>query len=85
MTPRDLVQRLLPVIVRFRTGTLVWHRANGKRGVICEYCVDGQGCVMLGVCWGAGDPWDKVMPDELSQVPVARDDDEGWKDTPTED
>lgn len=70
MTPSELCNRLKAVAVQWRVGQRVWHRADGKRGVIVEYCIDGSGCVMLNVCFGAHEPWDKCLPDVLSTTPI---------------
>lgn len=78
MTPNDLCDRLKRVAVLWRTGTCVWHRANGARGVVIGYAVNGQGCVYLRVVFADG--MDDCMPDELSPSKIVLDDDkEGWQ------
>ncbi|WP_395735066.1 hypothetical protein [Prosthecobacter sp.] len=81
MSAADLINRLKPILERWPAGMIVWHRADGKRGVICEHTLDGLGCVMIVVCFGANSSWDKCLVHELSAVKISdgTDGDE-WKD-----
>lgn len=62
---------LRSVMEEWPVGALVWHRADGRRGVIVEYAMDGAGCVMVVVSWGADRNWDKCLALELSGAPVS--------------
>ena len=80
MTTDELLKRLRPVMDEWPTGSQVWHRASGERGIIVEYAVDAIGCVMIVVDYGKG-PWDKEIPCCLSATKISdgTDGDE-WKD-----
>ena len=81
MNPKDLANKLYEVAKSWPTGSLVWHRGNGRRGVITEYAIDGLGCVMLVVTWGANENWDKCLPCVLSLTRVSDGSEgEAWKD-----
>lgn len=66
---------------KWQTGLQVWHRADGKRGVILEHTVAGDGFVRIGCCFGSGAPIEKCALEELSAVRIG-DGSEGedWKE-----
>lgn len=80
MTPEHLASKIQQLAEQYPAGCPVWHRANGKRGVVCEYCIDATGCAMLSVDWG-GSGWDKCVPQILSatKVNAETDDGETWR------
>lgn len=81
MTADELCRRLKPIVEEYPVGSLVWHRADGKRGVVCEYCIDGQACVMVVVSFGGGINWEKCEPYELRATRCSDGTDgEDWKD-----
>lgn len=61
-------------------GAMVWHKANGKRGVVMQYSLDGEGCFMLEIDFGER-AWEKCAVYCLSSSPVPKDDDDSWKET----
>lgn len=75
--PNELGARVAAVAEEFPVGSTVWHRANGTRGVVEEYAVDGQGCIMVVIGWGAGMNWDKCSVTSLSSTKVTDDDNGG--------
>lgn len=77
LEPGELGRRLVAVAEQFPCGSTVWHRANGTRGIVEEYAVDGQGCVMVVVTWGSGMNWDKCSVVSLSSTRVTADDNGG--------
>lgn len=81
MSAKELAKRLENVASEWPLGCYVWHRACGKRGVLVEYSIDEQGCVMLVVCFGANVSWDKCAPSELSSGKISDGSDgDEWKD-----
>lgn len=81
MKTEALIRRLSVVAQEWPLNSTVWHRADGQRGVLMEYCVDSTGCVMLSVCFSSNGSWAKCAPGELSARPVPRGEDgDEWKE-----
>lgn len=79
--PEHLAQAIELAAANWPIGSLVWHRANGKRGLVVEYAVDGFAVCMIVVSWGASEPWDKCCAYELSLTQVSSGGDgEQWKE-----
>ena len=75
-----ILRRLKLIIDEYPAGSIVYHRANGARGVIVEWCVDGTGCVLICVDYGRGS-WEKELPTSLSAERISPDSDgESWKE-----
>jgi hypothetical protein len=70
-TVEQRLKALKAVMEEWPAGSLVWHRANGKRCVIVEYNIDAAGAVMLTVSFAAAENWDKCLPCCLSGRPVS--------------
>jgi hypothetical protein len=77
----DLAKRLFEEARHWPAGMMVWYRADGRRGIIVEYAVAGDGAVRLMVAFGVGMNLDRCLAYELSAVKVGdgTDGDE-WKD-----
>lgn len=60
------LNRLRLVMEEWPVGSVVWHRADARRGIVVEYALDGTGCVMLYVSFGADRNWDKCLVEVLS-------------------
>ena len=73
------LKKLKSVMEEYPAGAVVWHRADGSRGIVVEHCIDGSSCIMLNVAFGIGDNWTKCLPCELSGAPIRESGDE-WKD-----
>lgn len=56
---------------RWMVGMRVWHRSDGKRGIILEYIVDNSEGVLLGVCFAHNGHTTRCYPVELSAVRVS--------------
>lgn len=57
---------LSKIIEAFPPGSIVYHIADETRGVVTEYSIDCQGCVMINVSFGANIDWQKYLPQELT-------------------
>lgn len=79
MTLDQKIQHLRHSLEEWPAGATIYHRADGKRGIIVEHCIDEVGCIMINVAFGHNTPWAKCLPSELSTTPV-RDDGDEWKD-----
>lgn len=80
MNVEAMVKSFREVASRWGVGMTVWHRACGKRGVVLQYVVCGDGRVMLEITWGANTSLDHCLPVELSATPVGEGGDgEEWK------
>jgi hypothetical protein len=80
MNLTDIVKRFVEVAGRWTVGMTVWHRACGKRGIVVQYVVGGDGRVMLEVSFGSNQQMDRCLPVELSVTPVGEGGDgEEWK------
>lgn len=62
-------------------GARVWHRADGRRGIILEHIMELPGNVQMGVIFAHNGHAVRCHPEELSSTPVSdgTDGDE-WKD-----
>lgn len=81
MHATDLIRKLLPILERWPAGMLVWHRADGQRGVIVEHSVNGQGCVGIVVAFDPNSGERQCQPCEISAVKLGDcTDGEEWKD-----
>jgi hypothetical protein len=79
LQPKELGARIASVAEEFPVGSTVWHRGNGQRGIVVEYVIDGQGCVMIVVDWAANCNWDKCCAVALSSTKVTDDNNgDGW-------
>lgn len=81
MHATDLIRKLLPILERWPAGMIVWHRADGQRGVIVEHIINGQGCVGIVVAFGSSGGDVECQPHEPSAVKLSdgTDGDE-WRD-----
>lgn len=60
---------------------VVWHRADGHRGVIVEHSINGQGCVGVVVAFDPISSERQCHPCELSAVKLSDGTDgEEWRD-----
>lgn len=81
MTIARRLARLKNVMEEWDSGSRVWHRADGRRGIVVEHSVDAQGCCMILVSFCATGPWEKCLPEMLSGTPVGDGSDgDEWKD-----
>lgn len=64
------------IMRRWKPGTRVWHRANGRRGLIDGFLICADGAIMVRVSWG--DNQTPNYPFELSATRVS-DDDDDWR------
>jgi len=62
MTTEYLTKRLASVMEEWPPTSTVWHKADGKRGIIVEYAVDCTGAVMIVLDTGVGQNWEKCCP-----------------------
>jgi len=59
---------------------IVWHRADGRRGVVVEHSVNGQGTVGVCVSFDSMAADRQCQVSELSAVKITADDEgEEWK------
>ncbi len=81
MTLEQITQLLKPVVAEWPLGAVVYHRANGSRGVLVEYVVAADGQVRLMVAFGPhGNEFAKCCTMELTaSKPASGDDGEEWK------
>jgi hypothetical protein len=80
MNAAQLAAKIKAAAEEFPPGALVWHRADGVRGVVLMYQVDGDGCVMLRVGFGSDSQPANCYAYELSATPVGDGTDgEDWK------
>ena len=85
MTIDRRLTRLRVAMEKWPAGMRVWHRACGTRGVILQHIIDGDGKVLLGVCFGAAKSIDHCNIRELSATRIHDDrDGDEWRDTETE-
>lgn len=82
MSACDLLHKLKPVLERWPAGMIVWHRADGKRGVVVEHSINGQGGVGVVVAFDPHSGERQCQTLELSAVRVGGEEDgEEWKNT----
>ena len=81
MSADELIRKLKPILERWPAGMIVWHRADGQRGVIVEHIINGQGCVGIVVAFGSISGGRQCLTCELSAVKLSdgTDGDE-WRD-----
>lgn len=76
----DLIHKLRPVLERWPAGMIVWHRADGRRGVVVEHSINGDGFVGVVVSFDPNSGERQCQTLELSAVKITADDEgEGWK------
>lgn len=86
MTACDLLHKLKPVLERWPAGMIVWHRADGRRGVVVEHSINGQGAVGVCVSFDSMGADRQCQVAELSAVKITADDEgEGWRDGGTKE
>lgn len=69
------------IISEFPPGSIVYHRATGKKGVITEYSIDGQQSVAITVAFDHANNSMRCYPYELTgNKPLDDDDGEEWKE-----
>lgn len=67
----EQLKELGAVMRRWRQGMRVWHRADGKRGIVLEYVVDLSGGVLIGCVFAHNSNTTRCYPAELSAVKVS--------------
>jgi hypothetical protein len=73
-------QAILAVMDEWPIGSIVWHKANGARGVIQHYQVS-KSEICLGVDYGSShDGYRNEYPDVLSATKVNLGDGDEWKE-----
>jgi hypothetical protein len=80
MTAKRLASRIYKLMIQFPPGTVLYHRATGKRGVVVEYCIDAGGCVMVQCDYG-NEGWRKELPVSMSRTKLHLDEGEDWKNS----
>lgn len=74
-----MIDALKRIMAEYPFGSVVYHRANDRRGIVVEFCLAGDGSIMLMVAFGPGASWEKCLPCELSAVRSLSDDGDDWK------
>lgn len=82
MSIEEQLKALHHIMQRWKQGAKVWHRSDGKRGIVLEYILDNSGAVLIGVCFAHNSTTTRCYPVELSAVRISdgTDGDE-WMDT----
>ena len=78
------LQRLRAVMEEWPVGTVVYHRADGRRGVIAGHSVYETGDVLVRVDYGAGG-WQNEMALCLSATRPGTEDGDEWRDADGKD
>lgn len=80
MSTDELLKRLRAVMQEWPAGSIAWHRACGRRGVIAGHVILGNGDVTLRMDYGNGG-WGCEVPASMSGTKISdgTDGDE-WKD-----
>ena len=66
------------ILTHWPIGSFVWHRSNGKRGVVNGVMLCGDGAALPQVTWG--DTQNACFPFELSGMPIPEGTDgEEWR------
>lgn len=79
MIPESQIITLQQVAKRLPLNSEVWHRADGRLGIVKGYCIQVQGLVEVRLDYG-GAGWDCEEPGSLTtKKPVTHEDGEEWK------
>jgi hypothetical protein len=68
------------IISEFPPGSIVYHRATGKMGIVTEYRIDGQCSVGITVAFDHDSNSMTCYPYELTGTKPSREDGDEWKD-----
>lgn len=79
MTIEDITKRLAPFVAEWPTGSLIWHRADGRCGLLMGYSILHDGEVSFRVDWGGGG-WANEKPASLRATKPADDGGDEWKE-----
>lgn len=72
------LKRLGKLMTQFPEGTIVWHRADGRRALVYGWELFGNGEVLLRVDFGRGNV-SSEMPLAVSRSKLHLDEGEEWK------
>ena len=79
MTTEQLTKRLSPLVDEWPLGIRVWHRADGRCGVLMGYFILIDGEVGFRVDYG-GAGWSSEKPTSLQATKPADEDGDEWKE-----
>lgn len=79
MTIEDKLARLRALMEEWPCGSVVYHRADGKRGVIGGHVVHDQGDVGLRVDYGA-DSWSTETASHVTTTRPGDDSGDDWRE-----
>ena len=80
MTTEQITKRLKPLVAEWPLGIRVWHRADGRCGVLMGYFILIDGEVGFRVDYGSGG-WSSEKPTSLQATKPADEDGEEWKES----
>lgn len=70
MTAEKQFHNAITTASEYPTGTTVYHRGTGQRGLIVGYMVYADGSCRIMVDWAQRESYDAVMPCSLSVTPM---------------
>lgn len=73
------LESLNRIIMEFPPGSIVYHRATSKKGIITEYSIDGNSSVALTVAFDHQNNSMRCYPYELSGIKPPEEDGDEWK------
>lgn len=79
MSIEQIMKALAPVVSEWPTGSIVWHRADHRRGVVQGYSIVAGGEVALRIDYG-GSGWSNEKTNAMqANRPADNEDGEQWK------